>query len=126
LGAGDGGRLRIDDLDLEVSSGCCREKNEKQKRSAKCAHNHPPFHAKGVKVDGLRRSPGFASEEALAAIAVGQNIRILQTAFPGLLPVTGCDFLAYSCAAARELHPLPCLRHEGKDAQTEGHFKERK
>jgi hypothetical protein len=21
--------------------------------------------------------------------------------------VTGCDFLAYSCAAARDLHPLP-------------------
>ena len=26
----------------------------------------------------------------------------------------GCDVLAYSCAAARELHPLPCLRHEAK------------
>jgi hypothetical protein len=35
-------------------------------------------------------------------------------AFPGLLPVTGCDFLAYSCAAARELHPLPCLCHGAK------------
>jgi len=31
-----------------------------------------------------------------------------------LLPVAGCDFLAYSCAAARELHPLPCLRHGAK------------
>jgi hypothetical protein len=31
-----------------------------------------------------------------------------------LLPVTGCDFLAYSCAAARELHPLPCLCHGAK------------
>jgi hypothetical protein len=28
--------------------------------------------------------------------------------------VTACDFLAYSCAAARELHPLPCLRHKAK------------
>src|SRR4029077_171868 len=28
---------------------------------------------------------------------------------PGMLPVDGCDFLAYSCAAARELHPLPSL-----------------
>jgi len=39
------------------------------------------------------------------------RIRILQAAFPGLsfseIPVTGCDFLAYSCAAARDLHPLP-------------------
>src|SRR3981189_3481271 len=24
-----------------------------------------------------------------------------------LSPVTGCDVLAYSCAAARDLHPLP-------------------
>ena len=42
------------------------------------------------------------------------GIRILQAAFPGLLPVDGCDFLAYSCAAARELHPLPCLCHGAK------------
>jgi len=33
---------------------------------------------------------------------------------PGIYPVTGCDFLAYSCAAARELHPLPCLRRKAK------------
>jgi hypothetical protein len=43
-----------------------------------------------------------------------QSIRFLQAAFPGMFPVTGCDFLAYSCAAARELHPLPCLRHKAK------------
>jgi hypothetical protein len=61
-------------------------------------------------VDGLRRSPGFASEDAKQlAIGPGPGIRNLQTAFPGVLPVDGCDFLAYSCAAARELHPLPCL-----------------
>src|ERR1700739_480333 len=48
----------------------------------------------------------------------------LQTAFPGNLPVTGCDFLAYSCAAARELHPLPCLRHMAKTRKPKGHFKE--
>jgi hypothetical protein len=42
------------------------------------------------------------------------NIHCLQPAFPEFLPVTGCDFLAYSCAAARELHPLPCLRHKAK------------
>jgi hypothetical protein len=28
--------------------------------------------------------------------------------------VTGCDFLAYSCAAARDFHPLPSsLCYEG-------------
>src|SRR5262245_1621896 len=31
----------------------------------------------------------------------------MQPAFPGSLPVTDCDFLAYSCAAARDSHPLP-------------------
>jgi hypothetical protein len=50
----------------------------------------------------------------------------LQAAFPELLPVTGCDFLAYSCAAARELHPLPCLRHKAKTRQPKGILKERK
>jgi hypothetical protein len=29
-------------------------------------------------------------------------------------PVAGCDFLAYSCAAARDLHPLPCLCRAAK------------
>ena len=46
--------------------------------------------------------------------AIGSGVRNLQTAFPGSIPVDGCDFLAYSCAAARELHPLPCLRLEAK------------
>ncbi len=39
------------------------------------------------------------------------SIRLLQSAFPGFpfqdVPVTGCGVLAYSCAAARDLHPLP-------------------
>jgi hypothetical protein len=47
-------------------------------------------------------------------IEIGSGVRNLQTAFPGMLPVDGCDFLAYSCAAARELHPLPCLCHGAK------------
>jgi hypothetical protein len=59
-------------------------------------------------------------------LAISTGVRNLQTAFPGSIPVDGCDVLAYSCAAARELHPLPCLRLRGKDAQTEGHFKEQK
>src|SRR5450631_1259744 len=29
------------------------------------------------------------------------------TGLPGGFPVTGCNFLAYSCAAARDFHPLP-------------------
>ena len=39
------------------------------------------------------------------------SIRRLQPAFPGfpvqINPVTDCGVLAYSCAAAREFHPLP-------------------
>src|SRR3981081_3865544 len=42
------------------------------------------------------------------------SIQLLQPAFPGcpfqVSPVTGCDVLAYSCAAARDLHPLPIGR----------------
>jgi hypothetical protein len=35
-------------------------------------------------------------------------------AFPGGFPVAEGNVLAYSCAAARELHPLPCLRRAAK------------
>src|SRR5216684_6381653 len=46
-----------------------------------------------------------------ARMSFWPSIRLLQPAFPGLpfqvAPVTGCDVLAYSCAAARDLHPLP-------------------
>src|SRR5579864_5972377 len=34
--------------------------------------------------------------------------------FPGFLPVADGSFLAYSCAAARDLHPLPCLHRAAK------------
>jgi len=40
--------------------------------------------------------------------------------------VTGCDFLAYSCAAARELHPLPYLRHQAKTHKPKDISKNRK
>src|ERR1700752_3006705 len=41
-------------------------------------------------------------------------IRIRPWAFPESLPVAEGNFLAYSCAAARDLHPLPCLRPAAK------------
>jgi hypothetical protein len=56
---------------------------------------------------------GFGSNE------LSTNIRLLQRAFPGcpftvavsrLYPVASRDFLAYSCAAARDLHPLPIVQ----------------
>ena len=63
-------------------------------------------------MDGLRRSPGFASDDAVSVKL--SNIRVLTDGLPRVYPVTICDFLAYSCAAARELHPLPCLCHRAK------------
>jgi len=38
---------------------------------------------------------------------------------PGSFPVAEGNVLAYSCAAARDLHPLPCLRRAAKDARSE-------
>jgi hypothetical protein len=63
-------------------------------------------------VDDLRRSPGFASKDA--RFCDESKNPVLSAAFPEFPPVAHCDFLAYSCAAARELHPLPCLRFKAK------------
>src|SRR5882724_11156949 len=67
----------------------------------------PPLHAKEVEVDGSRRSPGFASKNAA-------SIPTSLPAFPGQSPVAKSTFLAYSCAAARDFHPLPCLHRAAK------------
>ena len=64
-------------------------------------------------MDGSRRSPGLASEDVSLNSASGYYKRPSQ-GFVLSPPVTDCDFLAYSCAAARELHPLPCLRRAAK------------
>jgi hypothetical protein len=67
----DGG-LRVNDFNFEVGGRSSRPKdeyeykNENRNCNAKYTHNHPPFHAKGVKVGGLRRSPGFASKDAIS------------------------------------------------------------
>ena len=54
-----------------------------------------------------------------AQMRLNLNIRRSRPAFPGLLPVTGGNFLAYSCAAARDSHPLPSPLCE-EDARTKG------
>jgi hypothetical protein len=46
-------------------------------------------------------------------------IRIRPWAFPESLPVAEGNFLAYSCAAARDLHPLPNERANHKKSNTE-------
>src|SRR5208337_4211961 len=73
---------------------------------------HVSFITRKGCVGGSRRSPGFASQDvSFRSNELWPSIRLLQPAFPGCpfqaAPVTGCDFLAYSCAAARDLHPLP-------------------
>jgi hypothetical protein len=60
-------------------------------------------------VDGSRRSPGFASQDLSFRPASGCCNRPSQVVFSDI-PVTGCVVLAYSCAAARDLHPLPIRR----------------
>src|SRR5664279_2032994 len=70
---------------------------------------HVSFITRKGCVDGSRGFPGFASQD----VSLRSGIRLIQPAFPGCpfqaAPVTGCDFLAYSCAAARDLHPLPIV-----------------
>jgi hypothetical protein len=65
------------------------------------------LHAKEVEVNEVRRSPGFASKD-------DDEHPVAPAAFPGALPVAEGNFLAYSCAAARDSHPLPCLRPAAK------------
>src|SRR3954463_6659288 len=48
------------------------------------------------------------------------TIRENQRPSQGSGPVAGGDFLAYSCAAARDLHPLPNLRLNDEDARSAG------
>src|SRR5262249_61542685 len=53
---------------------------------------------------GSLRSPGFASKDVV--------IHLERPFFPEK-PVNGCFVLAYSCAAARDLHPLPSPSRNG-------------
>ena len=44
-----------------------------------------------------------------------QDLRPIAAAgLPGKFPVTGGDVLAYSCAAARDSHPLPNFHPSGR------------
>jgi hypothetical protein len=49
---------------------------------------------------------------------LASRVRMFRSGFvrglPGNFPVAEGNVLAYSCAAARELHPLPCLRRAAK------------
>src|SRR6266853_1463440 len=65
---------------------------------------HVSFITRKGCVDGSRRSPGLRvrMQALVTAMASGDYKRPSQVA-----PVTVCIVLAYSCAAARDLHPLP-------------------
>jgi hypothetical protein len=57
----------------------------------------------------------WAIRTGLLACRVRTQVAFESTAgLPRKIPVTGSDVLAYSCAAARELHPLPNLRLCGR------------
>ena len=94
-------------LTLRSAAEAAAERSRTKKDSQRIRAYLPPLHAKEVEVDGSRRSPGFASKD-------GYYHPVTPAAFPGFLPVADGSFLAYSCAAARDLHPLPCLRRAAK------------
>src|SRR5580700_3663423 len=86
-----------------------------QRRKTENSAWHVSFITRKGCVNGPRRSPGFASQDVnFRSNELSLSIRLLQPAFPGchlqISPVTGCVVLAYSCAAARDLHPLPIGR----------------
>jgi hypothetical protein len=88
-------------------------------------------------VDGLRRSPGFASEDGETAVSnqhlafshaefanAIQHPNILQTAFPGIAPSDRLRFSRLQLRGSAGIAPASLSLPRGKDAQTEGHFKE--
>ncbi len=101
LSAGDGGGIWIDDSEFEIDGQRRYSKKHRETRARKTRMQSSLTRERDCCGGGSHRSPGFASEDVCP---------ILQAAFPGTFPVTGCDFLAYSCAAARDLHPLPNFR----------------
>src|ERR1700721_2541270 len=83
------------------------------------AYNHPPFHAKGIKVDGLRRSPGFASKDALQFTK--QHIRICSR--PSRVdPSDRLRFSRLQLRGSAGIAPASLSSPHGKDAQTERTF----
>jgi hypothetical protein len=99
--------LRVDYFNFYFSRECGRHEGEYGDNGAEHAHTSSFSRERGC---GGRIAPvsWLASKDALRASG------FLPTAFPGLFLVTGGDFLAYSCAAARDLHPLSSLCREAK------------
>ena len=121
LRAGHSGGLGIDDFDLESAAKTAAAKAREKTTARSDAHTILLCTRKGLKWTVC------AGLLALRVRMTFQDIRLrLQPAFPGLIPVTGGDFLAYSCAAARDLHPLPCLHRAAKTREPKDVLKERK
>src|SRR5580700_7886172 len=58
--------------------------------------------------------------------AIGWSIRILQTAFPGIAPSDRLRFSRLQLRGSAGIAPASLSSPQGKDAQTERHFKEQK
>jgi hypothetical protein len=86
-------------------------------------------------VDGSRRSPGFASKDGETAVSnqhlafthaeFANAIRLLADGLPGISPSGRPRFSRLQLRGSAGIAPASLSSPQGKDAQTEGHFKER-
>src|SRR5580692_5922455 len=90
-------------------------KSKSEARSARITS--PPFHAKGVKVDGLRRSPGFASEDAQGAVGNGLEHPEFAGGLPGIRPSDRLRFSRLQLRGSAGVAPASLSLPRGKDAQ---------
>src|SRR5262249_21991186 len=99
LGTSDGSRLRIDDFDLEFGGGSCRQQHDDESEKMKEPHALLLYTRKGLV---LTVRAGLLARES------GQYFcPVPATGLPGISQWPIANFLAYSCAAARDFHPLP-------------------
>lgn len=86
-------------------------------------------------MDGSRRSPGFASKDGETAVSnqhlafthaeFANAIRLLADGLPGISPSGRPRFSRLQLRGSAGIAPASLSSPQGKDAQTEGHFKER-
>ena len=76
-------------------------------------------------MDGLRRSPGFASEDDQAAISNWLELPDSAGGLPGIAPSGRLRFSRLQLRGSAGIAPASQSLPRGKDAQTEGRVKER-
>src|SRR5208283_3480503 len=98
--------LRINHFDFEIGRCCGHREEQYQRNRARYAHTILLCTRKRLTV---------AERAGLLALRVRMNYKIQQRIRSSRdFPVAGGSFLAYSCAAARDFHPLPSLCRAAK------------